>query len=182
MLDFPRSTIYAERARALNKVIPLAPVRRGPKLKVPDHELLAAVRADLTRTPFVGEGARKVSARLRIQDDIRVSRARVSRLIRENGLLSPHRQPQKPPNAHDGRMTTERPNEMWVTDGAKVKTVDEGLVSIFASVDHCDAACVGIHTSPRWATALPHWSQSAKGCASSSDRSTLMPAADCPCE
>ncbi|MEX3583608.1 MAG: hypothetical protein VB137_15540 [Burkholderia sp.] len=116
------------------------------------------------------------------QDDIRVSRARVSPLMREHGLLSHHRQPQKPPNAHDGRMTTDRPNEMWGTDGAKIKTVDEGLVSIFAAVDHCDAACVGIHTSPRWATALPHWSQSAKGCASSSDRSTLMPAADCPCE
>ncbi|MEX3582903.1 MAG: hypothetical protein VB137_10360 [Burkholderia sp.] len=56
VLDFPRSTIYAERGRALNKVTPLAPVRRGPKPKVPDHERLAAVRADLTRTPFVGEG------------------------------------------------------------------------------------------------------------------------------
>ncbi|MEX3582559.1 MAG: hypothetical protein VB137_07860 [Burkholderia sp.] len=70
-LDFPRSTIYAERARPLNKVTPLAPVRRGPKLKAPDHELLAAVRTDLTRTPFVGEGASKAWARLRIQDDIR---------------------------------------------------------------------------------------------------------------
>ncbi|MEX3582663.1 MAG: hypothetical protein VB137_08625 [Burkholderia sp.] len=55
-LDFPRATIYAERARALNKVTPLASVRRGPKPKVPDNERLAAVRADLTRTPFVGEG------------------------------------------------------------------------------------------------------------------------------
>ncbi|MEX3581981.1 MAG: hypothetical protein VB137_03940 [Burkholderia sp.] len=71
-------------AAALNKVTPLAPVRRGPKPKVPDHELLAAVRADLTRTPFVGEGACKVWARLRIQDDIRVSRARVSPLMRAN--------------------------------------------------------------------------------------------------
>ncbi|MEX3582521.1 MAG: IS3 family transposase [Burkholderia sp.] len=125
----------------------LAPVRRGPKPKAPDHERLAAVRADLTRTLFVGEGARKVWARLRIQDDIRVSRARVSPLMREHGLLSPHRQPQKPLNAHDGRMTTNRPNERWGADGAKVQTVDEGLVWIFAAVDHCDAACVGIHVT-----------------------------------
>ncbi|AWV05516.1 hypothetical protein DM992_40160 (plasmid) [Burkholderia sp. JP2-270] len=100
VLDFPRSTIYAERARTLSNVTQLAPVRRGPKPKVPDHELLAAIRADLARTPFVGEGARKVWARLRIQDDIRVSRTRVSRLMREHGLLSPHRRAQKPPNAH----------------------------------------------------------------------------------
>ncbi|MEX3582417.1 MAG: hypothetical protein VB137_06900 [Burkholderia sp.] len=33
-LDFSRSAIYAERARAFNKVTPLAPVRRGPKPKV----------------------------------------------------------------------------------------------------------------------------------------------------
>ncbi|MEX3526318.1 MAG: IS3 family transposase [Burkholderia sp.] len=114
---------------------------------MPDHELLAAIRADLARTPFVGEGARKVWARLRIQDDIRVSRARVSRLMREHGLLSPHRRAQKPPNAHDGRMTTDRPNEMWGTDGTQVQTVDEGLVWIFAAVDHCDAACVGLHVT-----------------------------------
>ncbi|MEX3582216.1 MAG: integrase core domain-containing protein [Burkholderia sp.] len=84
---------------------------------------------------------------MRIQDDIRVSRARVSPLMREHGLLSPHRQPQKPPNAHDGRMTTDRPNERWGTDGTKVQTVDEGLVWIFVAVDHCDAAGIGIHVT-----------------------------------
>ncbi|MEX3581409.1 MAG: IS3 family transposase [Burkholderia sp.] len=119
-LDLPRSALYAERARAFNKVTPLDPVRRGSKPKAPDHKRLAAVRADLTRTPFVGEGVPKVWARLRIQDDIHVSRARVSPLMREHGLLSPHRQLQKPPNAHDGRMTTDRPNERWGADGAKV--------------------------------------------------------------
>ncbi|MEX3582909.1 MAG: hypothetical protein VB137_10415 [Burkholderia sp.] len=125
--------------------MPLSDVAQSPTW--PDHERLAAVRADLTRTPFVGEGARKVWARLRIQDDIHVSRARVSRLSAKTACFPPHRQPQKPPNAHDGRMTTDRPNEMWGADGAKVQTVDEGLVWIFAAVDHCDAACVGIHVT-----------------------------------
>ncbi|MEX3583511.1 MAG: IS3 family transposase [Burkholderia sp.] len=77
-------------------------MRRGPKPKALYRQLLEAIRADLARTPFVGEGARQVWARLRIQDDIRVSRARVSPLMREHGLLSSHRQPQKPPNAHNG--------------------------------------------------------------------------------
>ncbi|MEX3548110.1 MAG: DDE-type integrase/transposase/recombinase [Burkholderia sp.] len=67
--------------------------------------------------------------------------------MREHGLLLPHRQAQKSPNAFDGRITTDRPNEMWGTDGTKVQTVDEGLVWIFAAVDHCDAACVGIHVT-----------------------------------
>ncbi|MEX3605939.1 MAG: transposase [Burkholderia sp.] len=112
MLDLPRATIYAERARALSNAAQFAPMRRDPKPKVSDHELLKAIRADLACMPFVGEEARKAWARLRIQDDIRVSRARVSPLMREHGWLSPHRRPQKSLNAHDGRITTDQPNEM----------------------------------------------------------------------
>ncbi|MEX3581818.1 MAG: hypothetical protein VB137_02870 [Burkholderia sp.] len=75
--------------------MPLSAVAQSPRW--PDHERLAAVRADLTRTPFVGEGARKVWARLRIQDDIRVSRARGSRLSAKTTCFPPHWQPQPPP-------------------------------------------------------------------------------------
>ena len=56
-----------------------------------DAQLLAAIRSDLVRSPFQGEGHRKVHARLRILDDIRVSRTRVLRVMRAQGLLSPHR-------------------------------------------------------------------------------------------
>ncbi|MBK6675878.1 MAG: hypothetical protein IPG52_03135 [Rhodocyclaceae bacterium] len=34
--------------------------RRGPKPKVSDADLLAAIRADLEASPFIGEGHRKV--------------------------------------------------------------------------------------------------------------------------
>lgn len=145
VLEFPRSTIYAQEKRQTAKVVPLHPARRGPKPKVSDGDLLAAIRADLAASPFTGEGHRKVWARLRILRDIRVSRARVLRLMRENALLSPHRQPQGTPNLHDGTITTDRPNEMWGTDGIRIETLDEGWVWVFSAVDHCDAYCVGIH-------------------------------------
>ncbi|MEX3581932.1 MAG: hypothetical protein VB137_12040 [Burkholderia sp.] len=45
-LDFPRATIYAERARALSNVAQLAPMRRGPKPKASDRQRLEAIRAD----------------------------------------------------------------------------------------------------------------------------------------
>ena len=144
VLDFPRSTIYAQQAAA--KVVPLRPQRRGPKPKVADADLLTAIRADLAASPFTGEGHRKVWARLRIMRDIRVSRARVLRLMRENALLSPHRRPQGEPVVHDGTIVTDRPNDMWGTDGIRIETVDEGWVWVFAAVDHCDACCVGLHT------------------------------------
>ena len=53
---------------------------------MPDADLLNAIRADLAASPFIGEGHRKVWARLRILRDIRVSRTRVLRLMRENAL------------------------------------------------------------------------------------------------
>jgi putative transposase len=145
VLDFPRSTLYAQKARESTRVAPLHPMRRGPKPMVPDAQLLVAIRADLAASPFTGEGHRKVWARLRILHDIRVSRARVLRLMRENALLSPHRRPQGNPVVHDGSLQTHRPNEMWGTDGIRIETVDEGWVWVFAAVDHFDACCVGIH-------------------------------------
>ena len=127
VLEFPRSTIYAQQARDSAKVVPLRPQRRGPKPKMPDADLLAAIRADLAASLFTGEGHRKVWARLRILRGIRVSRARVLRLMRENALLSPHRRPQGAPNLHDGSIQTDRPNEMWGTDGIRIETRRRGL-------------------------------------------------------
>jgi len=158
VLEFPRSTIYAQQARESAKVVPLFAQRRGPKPKVSDADLLAAIRADLAASPFTGEGHRKVWARLRILCGIRVSRARVLRLMRENALLSPHRRPQGAPNLHDGTITTDRPNDMWGTDGIRIETADEGWVWVFAAVDHFDACCVGIHavkTGNRFAALQP---------------------------
>ncbi len=145
VLKIPRSTIYAQEQRQAAKVVPLHPMRRGPKPKVSDADLLAAIQADLAASPFTGEGHRKVWARLRILRGIRVARSRVLRLMREHQLLSPHRRPQGAPNLHEGIITTDRPNEMWGTDGIRIETVDEGWVWVFSAVDHCDAYCVGIH-------------------------------------
>ena len=158
VLEFPRSTIYAQQARESANVLALRRLRRGPKPKMADADLLAAIRADLDTSPFSGEGHRKVWARLRIQRAIRVSRARVLRLMRENALLSPHRRPQGAPNLHDGSITTDRPNDMWGTDGMRIETVDEGWVWVFSAVDHFDACCVGIHavkTGSRFAALQP---------------------------
>lgn len=121
--------------------------KRGPVPAVSDADLLAAIRRDLERSPFTGEGHRKVWARLRLVDTLRVARKRVLRLMRENRLLSPHR-PRTPTEApHTGTITTEAPNVMWGTDGARVFTVDDGWVWIFSAVEHWNAECVGWHVT-----------------------------------
>jgi transposase InsO family protein len=146
ILALPRSTIYAQQTRERAKVVVLHPTRRrGPKPKIADTDLLAAIRADLDASPFVGEGHRKVWARLRIQHGIRVSKDRICRLMRENHLLSPYRVRQGEPVRHDGSIQSEAPNRRWGTDGIRIQTVEDGWVWVFSAVDHFDACCVGIH-------------------------------------
>lgn len=128
-------------------MVPLHPARRGPKPKVTDADLLAAIRADLEASPFVGEGHRKVWARLRILSGIRVSKDRVCRPMRENALLSPHRGAQGSPSAHEGSIQSEALNQMWGTDGIRIQTVEDGWVWVFSAVDHFDGCCVGIHAA-----------------------------------
>lgn len=139
--DVPRSTFYAQAPREAVKRT--KPKRRGPKPKIADEALLAAIQGDLKRSPFVGEGHRKVHARLRVLDQIRVSRTRVLRVMRENNLLSPHRSRQGEGNAHDGTIITDLPNVMWGADGSKVFTLDDGWVWVFSTVEHWNAECVG---------------------------------------
>ena len=120
-----RSALYARRARAHHHRLGAGPARRGPPPRQSDAQLLAAIRTDLARSPFHGEGHRKVHARLRILDGIRVARTRVLRVMRAHGLLSPHRGRQGAAKTHDGRVITQAPNVMWGTDGVRVFTLDD---------------------------------------------------------
>ena len=140
-----RSALYARRARAHHHRLGAGPARRGPVPRQSDAQLLAVLRADLARSPFHGEGHRKVHARLRILDGIRVARTRVLRVMRAHGLLSPHRGRQGAAKTHDGRVITQAPNVMWGTDGVRVFTLDDGWGWIFAAVEHWNAECVGWH-------------------------------------
>ena len=140
-----RSALYARRVRSQRQVLDTGPQRRGPTPALSDTQLLAAIRSDLARSPFQGEGHRKVHARLRILDGVRVSRTRVLRVMRAASLLSPHRGRQGAPKAHDGTIVTSAPDIMWGTDGVRVFTVDDGWVWTFAAVDHWNAECVGWH-------------------------------------
>lgn len=119
--------------------------RRGPRPSISDEDLLMLIRHDLATSPFTGEGHRKVWARLRVRDGVRVGRKRVLRLMRENHLLSPYRGRPKAPKEHDGKIVTLAPNLMWGTDGTRVFTLDEGWVWIFTAIEHWNAECVGWH-------------------------------------
>ena len=141
----PRSTFDAQAAPPADPLLPSAKsnAKRGPKTALDDDTLRALIRADLAASPFIGEGHRKVHARLHFVAGHRVGRNRVLRLMREHRLLSPHRSAFAPAKAHDGRIITDAPNVRWATDGAKIWTVEDGWVWLFDLVEHWNGECLG---------------------------------------
>jgi len=146
--EVARSSFYAARhAGAEDAGATAGPARRGPKPAISDQDLLAAIRADLARSPWTGEGHRKVWARLRAQDGLRVSRKRVLRLMREHHLLSPHRARPRPEASHERHIITGAPNVMWATDATQITTVEDGKVWLFGVVEHWNAEIMGWHVA-----------------------------------
>ena len=70
---------------------------------------------------------------------------RVLRLMREHHLLAPQRSRLGVAQTHAGTIRSDRPDDLWGTDGIRIETVDDGWVWVFTAVDHCDACCVGHH-------------------------------------
>ena len=142
-LNIPRSTVYAHR------VVddPLPRHKPGPKPLVPDDELLTAIREVLTDPPFMGEGHRKVHARLRYRG-IHADIERVRLLMRNHGLQAPGR-PRRNlgPRVHDGTITTLRPDEMWGTDATSTMLLNGQQATIFGVYDHCTCELMGIHAA-----------------------------------
>jgi putative transposase len=142
-----RSTVYWQRRTKAGPAN--TTVRPGPQGPCSDTELVQHIKAILAESPFLGEGYRKVWARLRYAG-IRTSKRRVLRLMRENQLLAPHRRGSSPgPRVHDGTITTDRVNDMWGTDMTTTFTAEDGQAAIFFAVDHCSLECVGIHAAKR---------------------------------
>src|SRR5215218_7576747 len=145
--DVPRSSFYAARRPVPDAAAPPAPARRGPQPTISDEALLAAIRKDFDLSPWTGEGHRKVWARLRGRDGIRVSRKRVLRLMRERALLSPHRARPRREAAHDRHIVTAAPNIMWAIDATQVTTVQDGKVWLFGVAEHWNAELLGWHVA-----------------------------------
>lgn len=142
-----RATVYRRRESAANEAPPVLG-KRGPKTSWSDAELLALIREDLATTEWVGEGHRKVWARLRALKNVRTSLRRVLRLMREASLLAPTRSRRDlGPRVHDGTIIPELPNKMWGTDATSTWTQEDGQVTVFVAIDHCTAECVGIHAA-----------------------------------
>jgi putative transposase len=140
-----RATVYRHRTTD-DAAAQLRPARRGPVGACSDAELVEHIRAQILGSRLHGEGYRKIWARLR-HAGIRTSARRVRRLMRQHGLLAPHRVGRPSERAHDGTITTTAVDVMWGTDMTETVTLKEGRARVFVAVDHCSGECVGSHAS-----------------------------------
>ncbi len=103
---------------------------------MPDRELLGEIREVLAESPFVGEGHRKVWARLR-RRGVGASRKRILRLTRDAGLLAPTARVRRGARRlHEGTITVEVPDTLWATDATEGFTDRDGRCAVFCVVDH----------------------------------------------
>jgi len=132
-------------------------LRCGPVGACADQDLLVHIKAEIEASPFQGEGYRKIWARLRYKG-VRTAARRVRRVMKDNGLLAPHRPPVRPEHLHDGTIVTERVDEVWGTDMTQTVTTDQGRAYVFIAVDHCSGELIGTHAShqaTRWEALEP---------------------------
>jgi putative transposase len=139
-----RATVYRHRAAPASA--PTSPARRGPVGACSDAELVERIRAQILASRLHGEGYRKIWARLR-HAGVRTAARRVRRLMRQHGLLAPHRVGRPEQRAHDGTITTTAVDVMWGTDMTETVTLKEGRARVFVAVDHCWGECVGSHAA-----------------------------------
>ena len=138
-----RASVY----RALNGTPSNTIARRpGPVGACSDADLADHIRQQLAASRLYGEGYRKLWARLRFAG-VRTSPRRVRRVMRENGLLAPHRVGRTEAKPHDGTIITDKVNEMWGTDMTQTITVGEGRAYVFVAVEHANSEVIGIHAS-----------------------------------
>jgi putative transposase len=135
---FPRSSFYHKQKGKMKQ-------QRGKEPVVKDQELLGAIHECIKESPFSGEGHRKIHARLKHTKAISTGRNRVLKVMKSNHLLSPYRSKQGVSKTHDGRITTDKPNDMWGTDAAKIFTLEDGWVWFFGVLEHWNAECLGWH-------------------------------------
>ncbi len=140
-----RASVY----RSLKETPPNTIARRpGPVGACSDAELAEHIRQHIAASlPPSRRGLPQVmGARLRFAG-VRASPRRVRRVMRENGLLAPHRVGRTETKPHDGTIITDKVNEMWGTDMTQTITIREGRANVFVAVEHANSEVVGIHAS-----------------------------------
>ena len=144
VVGIPRSSYYEYRRK--QRQAQKDRKKTGPKMQVDDERLLELIREVLQRSYFHTEGTKKVHRRLRAWFNVRASRERVNRLMRQAGLLSPQRvEADRKKKLHEGTIIPEDIDLLWGTDGTQFGMTNGKLLWLFAVIDHYSCEVLGWH-------------------------------------
>lgn len=136
VLNVTRSTRYeTEAAEAA------ADETRQPPEPSQDELLLARIKALIEAFPTFGY--RRITARLRKRDKLRINRTTVYRLMREQRWMITQHETSPKPRVQKSRSRTERSNERWAVDITHIYCGADGWGHLVAVIDCHDRAVVG---------------------------------------
>lgn len=116
----------------------------GPKPRFSDEEVTEALTCYFESPDFVSEGYIKICKRLR-NKGVYVDKNRLYKLMREANLLIGTSGSKGSGRQHDGTIITQRPNEMWATDGKEFQTQEEGKCWFIGVIDHFNDEIMSHH-------------------------------------
>jgi transposase InsO family protein len=116
----------------------------GPKTLLSDNDILGQIKRLLKEPLFSGEGYIKIHSRLK-RKNIKVGKNRVYRIMQMNDLLYQKKGNPGSGRAHDGTIITDRPNQMWATDGKQFYTAAEGKCWFIGVIDHFNDEIKSFH-------------------------------------
>lgn len=143
VVDRSPAAFYFGQSRVKDAVRPKKP---GPASAISDDDIIQLVRETIKDDPFHGTGYKKIHARLNrsLQENgISIGKNRLFRLMQKHDLLGKAPGGSGSSRPHDGKITTEKPNEMWGTDGKKFWTKQDGWCWLFDTIDHFNSEIVG---------------------------------------
>jgi putative transposase len=120
--------------------------KRGPLTSISDNEIYELLKPQIKEDPFFGTGYKKLHARLnrKLQEKGHsIGKNRLFRIMQEHDLLGKAPGGSGSSRIHDGKITTEKPDEMWGTDGKKFWTKKDGWCWLFDTVDHFNSEIIG---------------------------------------
>lgn len=119
----------------------------GPSPTHTDDEILKALKKYLEVPHFFMEGYKKLKVRLKDEYNLNVAKERLRRIMAENQLLCQQKNRTNPIGyQHDGKIITERPNQLWGMDIKEFRTCI-GKIYVFDIVDHYNSEIKGWHVS-----------------------------------
>jgi len=131
LLDISKGTLYYKKKGY--------PAKRSPKVKCETKTIETLKSISITRPTY---GCPRLRAIAKRDFGLDLTRYKVYRLARENGLLLTRSNTRNPPREHTGRIAVQNPNTRWASDITQIRLWDGTRLRFAVILDCCDRSVI----------------------------------------